>query len=63
MSLLAIYKCFVRTHLGYRDKIHDQAFNNSFHQKTESLQCNAALAVTVAIKRTSKEKICKELGL
>ena len=61
--MLAIYKCFVRTHLDYGDIIHDQAFSNSFHQKTESLQCNAALAITVAIKRMSKEKIYKELGL
>ena len=62
-ALLAIYKCFVRIHLDYGDIIHDQAFNNSFHQKTESLQSNAALAITVTIKRMSKEKIYKELGL
>ena len=34
-----------------------------FHQKTESLQCNAALAITGAIRGTSKEKIYQELGL
>ena len=29
-ALLTIYKCFVRTHLDYGDRIYDQAFNNSF---------------------------------
>ena len=48
-ALLTIYKCFVSTHLDYGDIIYDQAFNNSFHQKNESLQYNAALAITGAI--------------
>ena len=29
-ALLTIYKCFVKTHLDYGDRIYDQAFNNSF---------------------------------
>ena len=62
-ALLTIYKCFVRTHLDYGDIIYDQAFNNSFHQKIESLQYNAALAITGAIRGTSREKIYQELGL
>ena len=62
-ALLTIYKCFVRTHLDYGDIIYDQAFNNSFHQKIESLQYNAALAITGAIRGTLREKIYKELGL
>ena len=45
-TLVSICKCFVKTHLNYGDIIYDQAFNNSFHQKIESLQYNAALAVT-----------------
>ena len=49
-ALLTIYKCFVRTHLDYGDIIYDQAFNNSFHQKIESLQYNAALAIRGAIE-------------
>ena len=36
----------LRTHLDYGDIIYDQAFNNSFHQNIESLQYNAALAIT-----------------
>ena len=62
-ALLTICKFFVRIHLDYDDIIYDEAFNNSFHQKNESLQYNAALAITGAITRTSREKICLELGL
>ena len=62
-ALLTIYKCFVRTHLDYGDIIYDEAFNNSFHQKIESLQHNAALAITGAIRGTSRENIYQELGL
>ena len=62
-KLLTIYKCFVRTHLDYGDIIYDQAFNSSFHQKIESLQYNAALAITGAIRGTSREKIYQEVGL
>ena len=62
-ALLTIYKRFVRTHLDYGDIIYDEAFKNSFHQKIESLQYNAALAITGAIRGTSREKIYQELGL
>ena len=41
LALLTIYKCFDKTHLDYGDIIYDQAFNNSFLQKIESLQYNA----------------------
>ena len=60
---LTFYKCFVRTHLDYDHIIYDQAFDNSFHQKIESLQHNAALAITGAIRGTSREEIYHELGL
>ena len=62
-ALLTIYKCFLRTHLDYVDIIYDQTFNNSSHQNIESLQYNAALAITDAIRGTSREKIYQELGL
>ena len=62
-ALLTIYECFVRTHLDYGDIIYDEAFNNSFHPKIESLQYNAALAIPGAIRGTSREKIYQELGL
>ena len=62
-ALLTIYKCFVRTHLDCGNIIYDQAFNNSFYQKTEPLLYNAVLAITGAIRGTSREKSCQELGL
>ena len=49
-SLITIYKAFIRPHLNYGDVIFDQAFNNSFHQRLESIQCNAVLAITEARK-------------
>ena len=62
-SLLTIYKSFVRPHLDYSDVIYDQSFNNTFHQKMESIQYNAALAITGAIRGSSREKLYQELGL
>ena len=43
--------------------IYEQAFNSSFHEKLESIQYNASLAITGAIKGTSREKFYIELGL
>ena len=62
LHLLAIYKFFIRSHLDYGD-IYDQAYTASFHQKIESVQYNSALAITGAIRGTSKEKLYHELGL
>ena len=60
--LITIYKSFIRSHLDYGDIIYDQAYNVSFHQKIESIQYNAALAITGAIRGTSREKLYHELG-
>ena len=62
-SLLTIWKSFIRPHLDYGDIIYDKAFNESFHAKLESLQYNATLAITGAIKGSSTEKIYEGLGL
>ena len=61
-ALVTIYKAFVRPHLDYVDVLYDQVFNNSFHAKMESIQYNACLAITGAIRGTSREKIYQELG-
>ena len=58
-----MYKSFIRPHLDYGDIIYDQSYNTSFHQRLESLQYNAALAVTGSIRGTSKEKLHNELDL
>ena len=60
--LIAISKSFIRSHLDYGDIIYDQAYNVSFHQKIESILYNAALAITGAIRGTSREKLYHELG-
>ena len=43
--------------------IYDKAFNKSGHAKLESLQNNATLAITAAIRGSSNEKIYEALGL
>ena len=56
-ALLTIYKRFIRPRLEYNDLIYDQAYNASFHQKLELLQYNACLAITGAIRGTSRGKL------
>ena len=55
--LITIYKAFIRPHRDYGDLLHDQAFNNSFKEKLESIQYNACLALTGTIRGNSKEEI------
>ena len=62
-SLLTIYKSFIRPHLDYGDIIYHQPNNRSFCQKIESIQYQAALAITGAIHGTSQAKLYKELGI
>ena len=62
-SLLTIYKSFIRPNFDYGDVIYDQMYNVSFQQRVESIQYNAALAITGAIRVTSKEKLFNEPGL
>ena len=62
-SLITIYKLFVRPHLDYGDIIYDKTFNESFHQRIEFIQYNAAIAITGAIKGISSEELYQELDL
>ena len=62
-SLLCIYKSFIRPRLDYADVIYDQPHNENFCSKVESIQYNAALAITGAIKGSSRECFYRELGL
>ena len=43
--------------------IYDQPSNASFTKKIESVQYNPALAITGAVKGSSREKLYQELGL
>ena len=62
-SLIPIYKTFIRPHLDYGDVIYGHAFNESFHQRLESIQYNAAIAITGAVQGTSPLKLFQELRL
>ena len=62
-ALLTIYKSFVRPHLDYGDILYHQPYNESVNSKLESIQYNAILAITGAIKGTFRLKLYKELGL
>ena len=57
-SVKTMCKVFVRPHLDYGDMIYDKAYNKTFHQKLES-----CLALSGAIRGSSREKIYHELGL
>ena len=50
-----IYKTFVRPQLDHGDILCEKAYNSSFHQKIECGQYNRCLAITCAIRGTSKE--------
>ena len=61
-TLINIYKSFVRPHLDYGDVIYDKPNVQNFISKLESVQYNAGLAITGAIRGTSKERLYQELG-
>ena len=48
---------FFRPHLDYCNIIYNQAYHASFQQKVESVQYIAALAISGAIRGTSKENL------
>ena len=62
-TLLCIYKSYIRPLLDYADIIYDQPHNASLCDKIESVQYNAALAITGAIRGTSRDRLYQELGL
>ena len=53
----------MRPYLDYGDVIYDQPSNDAFSNKLETVQYNAALAITRAMKGRSREKLYEELGL
>ena len=62
LSLVAVYKCFIRPHLDYGDVIYDQPILSFLATKIESVQYNVVLGITGAIRGNSKEKLYQELG-
>ena len=63
ITLITIYEAFVRPRLDYGDILYDQAFNLAFHQKLDSIKYRSCLAISGAMRGTSREKIYQELGL
>ena len=53
-TLLKIYKSFIRPHLDYGNILFDKPDNENFQNKIEKAQCKACLAITGAIKETSR---------
>ena len=62
-ALVTIYKAFIKPHLDYGDIVYDKPDNETFIDKIEKAQYDAALAVTGAIRGTSREKLYAELGI
>ena len=62
LVLITMYKAFVKPHLDYENLIYDEAYNETFHQSLESIQDNACLSLSAAI-RGSREIFYHELGL
>ena len=62
-SLLTICKTFVWPVLDYAELIYDEPLAESFKDKLEMVQYNAAFVITDAIKDTSRDSISRELGL
>ena len=62
-SLLTIYKTFVRPILDYTDTMYENPLTESFTDKLEMVQYDAALVITGAIKGTSRDRMYRELGL
>ena len=60
-SLITLYKSFMRLHLDYADILYDQPNNLNVCNKIETCHCNAALAITGAIRGSSKERLYQEL--
>ena len=61
--MLTIYKSFIRRFLDYTDIIYDQLNKDVLENKLERIEYNAALAITGAIRGTSRDNIYKELEI
>ena len=62
-ALITIYKAFIRPYIDYCDILYNQAYKMSFHQKLESIQYNACLPITGAIRGTSRVELYQKIGL
>ena len=61
-SLLTVYKCFVWSYLDYGDVIYNQPNLSFLASKIKTVQHNPTLAITGAIRGTSKKKLYQQLS-
>lgn len=62
-SFITIYKSLIRPLLEYVDLIYNQAYNNNFHQKTDTVYYNVLLPVPGIVKGTGREKMYIGIGI
>ena len=62
-TLITIYKSFLLPHLDYGGVLYDQAFNNSFKEKLESIQYNACLALCMFSSNKGYVKRISRIGI
>ena len=58
-----MYKAFIRPQFDYGDIVYDKLNNETFINKIEKAQYDAALTITGAIRDTPREKLYAELGI
>ena len=51
---ISIFEALIRSYIDHGEVLYDQIFNNSFKEKLESIQYNACLNLTGAIRGTLK---------
>ena len=56
-----VSKSFIRPHIDCGDVIYDQPSSATFCSKSESVQCNAVLAITETFRGLSRERLYQEL--
>ena len=62
-ALVTICKAIIRPHLDYGGIVYDKPDNEIFINKIKKAQYDEALAITGAIRGTSREKLYAELGI
>ena len=62
LPLPTVYKCFFRPNIDDGDVVYDQPNLSYLTSKIELVQYNVVLAITGAIRGTSKEKLYQDLG-
>ena len=55
-TLITICKAFIRPHMDYGEVLYDQAFNNSFKEKLELIECEACSSINRSNKGYIKRK-------